>query len=263
MHQRLASNGCSGTPARRASERQRTLLDVGRVLGRRLQEGDAPLVGEGFCLVKLDLPFAVHIALVADEQLVDVFARVTVDLAQPLLHIVKRFPVGDVVDDDDAVRTAVVAASDRPEALLASSIPDLQLYSLTIQVNRADLKVHTNSANVRLSVRVVGCDMAAGWGAGERGSDWARRKRGSGARGARARARTHQNAAASSSCPHQSRQSAKAARNGQGKRKGTVEYAVPRERIKGQIFINVDRPPRGLSLAIARESSLQLRVHRF
>lgn len=64
-----------------------------------------------------------HIALVADEQLVDALGGVAVDLLQPLLDVVEAVHVGDVVDDADAVRAAVVGAGDCAEALLARSVP--------------------------------------------------------------------------------------------------------------------------------------------
>ena len=49
-----------------------------------------------------------QIAFVSDEQFVDVFAGVTVDLLQPLFDVVERLLVGHIVDDDDAVSSAVV-----------------------------------------------------------------------------------------------------------------------------------------------------------
>ena len=63
------------------------------------------------------------IALVADQQLVDALARVAVNLLQPLLDVVERDLVCDVVHDDDAVRAAVVARRNGTEALLAGGIP--------------------------------------------------------------------------------------------------------------------------------------------
>ena len=120
---RLKRSGLESPLRRAARLRKRTLLDVGRVLGRRLKKGNAALVGKGFCLVKLDLPLAVHVALVSDEQLVDVLARVLVDLIQPLLDIVEALAVRDVVHDDDAVRAAVVARRDCAKALLPRSVP--------------------------------------------------------------------------------------------------------------------------------------------
>lgn len=64
-----------------------------------------------------------HIAFVAYEQLVDAIGGVAVDLLQPLLDVVERVHVGDIVDDADAVGAPVVGAGDGPEALLAGGIP--------------------------------------------------------------------------------------------------------------------------------------------
>ena len=52
--------------------------------------------------------------------------------------------------------SAVVAAGDRAEALLAGGVPDLKLTRLAVQVKRTDLEVHTDGADVTLGVRVVG-----------------------------------------------------------------------------------------------------------
>jgi len=49
-----------------------------------------------------------HIGLVAYEELVDAFGGVAVDLLQPLLDVVERVHIGDIVDDADAMGTAIV-----------------------------------------------------------------------------------------------------------------------------------------------------------
>lgn len=67
-----------------------------------------------------------HIALVAYKQLVDTIGGVAVDLLEPLLNVVERVHIGDIVDHADAVRTSVVRAGDGSESFLAGSIP---LYS--------------------------------------------------------------------------------------------------------------------------------------
>ena len=64
-----------------------------------------------------------HIALVADQQLVHSFRSISVNLLQPLLDIVEAVHVGDIVDDADAVRTAIVRGGDGAEALLTCCIP--------------------------------------------------------------------------------------------------------------------------------------------
>ena len=126
-----------------ASHGQEGLLDVAGVLGRRLEEGDTKTVGEflggkvsctfelamtqhpraylGHCV--LDNLLVRHIALVAHEQLVDALGGVPVDLLQPLLDVIEAVHVGDVVDNADAVGTAVVGRCDRAEPFLAGGIP--------------------------------------------------------------------------------------------------------------------------------------------
>ena len=44
-----------------------------------------------------------------DEEFVDIFTGVTVNLSHPLLDIVEGFLVGTVIDQDDALCTPVVA----------------------------------------------------------------------------------------------------------------------------------------------------------
>ena len=64
-----------------------------------------------------------HIALVAYEELVDALGGVAVDLLQPLLDVVEAVHIGHIVDDADAVGTAVVGRGDGAEPFLAGGIP--------------------------------------------------------------------------------------------------------------------------------------------
>jgi len=52
--------------------------------------------------------------------------------------------VSDVVDDNDSMGALVIAGSDSLEALLTSSIPDLKLANLLVNVNSANLEVHSD-----------------------------------------------------------------------------------------------------------------------
>ncbi|MEI4861523.1 hypothetical protein Q8G41_28450, partial [Klebsiella pneumoniae] len=54
--------------------------------------------------------------------------------------VVEALLVSHIINNNDAMGTTVVAACDGPKSLLASSIPDLQLYRLPILLNGADLK---------------------------------------------------------------------------------------------------------------------------
>lgn len=118
---------------------QESLLNVGRVLGRRLEEGNVELVGERLGGSVVDHLLGRKIRLVTDEELVHTLDSVAVNLLQPLLHVGKGVAVRNVVNDNDTVcscaelawprfnstkkLTAVVGGSDGAEALLASSVP--------------------------------------------------------------------------------------------------------------------------------------------
>ncbi len=97
---------------------------------------------------------------------------------KPLLNICKAFCICYIIDDNDALRVAVVASGDRAEPFLSRSIPlqqmhskqthnaqalagastyDLQLRGLAVaQLHGLDLEVHAYGAHVALGVGVVG-----------------------------------------------------------------------------------------------------------
>mmetsp|Transcript_20604 Transcript_20604/g.53250 ORF Transcript_20604/g.53250 Transcript_20604/m.53250 type:complete len:238 (+) Transcript_20604:150-863(+) len=133
-------------------------LHVVRALCGRLQERHPVLVRKLLRGLKANLARLAdrEVRLVADQELGHVLARVLVDLDQPIVHAVKRALVGYVVDNDDAVRPAVVCTADRAEALLPRRVPDLQLDGLAIELNRADLEVDADCADVRVHPCVVG-----------------------------------------------------------------------------------------------------------
>jgi len=54
------------------------------------------------------------------------------------------------------VRAAVVAAGDGAEALLPSSIPDLQLYGLALKIESTNFEVNTDRRQEALIENVVG-----------------------------------------------------------------------------------------------------------
>eukprot|EP00658_Telonema_sp_P-2_P007114 TRINITY_DN12651_c0_g1_i2.p1 TRINITY_DN12651_c0_g1~~TRINITY_DN12651_c0_g1_i2.p1 ORF type:complete len:125 (-),score=8.68 TRINITY_DN12651_c0_g1_i2:128-502(-) len=95
-----------------------------------------------------------QIALVANKQLVDPLASITLDLLEPLLDIGVRVTIGHIVHDDDTVRATVITTGDGPEPLLSRGVPNLKLDGLIVELHSLDFKVNANGANVGL---VVGC----------------------------------------------------------------------------------------------------------
>lgn len=85
-----------------------------------------------------------HVSLVANEDARDVILSELLHFAHPRVHRIERVSVRDVVDHNNAMGSLVVGGSDRFKALLASSVPNLQLAHFLVRVNRANLKVHTD-----------------------------------------------------------------------------------------------------------------------
>ena len=60
---------------------------------------------------------------------------------------VKRPLNGDIVDKQDAHGATVVGCRDGAEPFLAGRVPNLQLDSLSVQLDRPDLEVDANRGN--------------------------------------------------------------------------------------------------------------------
>jgi hypothetical protein len=60
---------------------------------------------------------------VLNQQLVDALSSVTVDLLQPLLYVVERVHVSNIVDNADTMGAPVVRRCDGSEPLLAGGVP--------------------------------------------------------------------------------------------------------------------------------------------
>lgn len=124
------------------------VLDTSGVLGRRLDVRDVHALGKLGCDVRVHHTSLHKVRLVAHQELVHVLARVAVNLAQPLLHVVERLHVRAVKHQDDALRAAVVAARDCAEALLSCCVPDLQLDHFAVAVQRFDFLFSRPPQNV-------------------------------------------------------------------------------------------------------------------
>jgi len=119
------------------------------LLGGRLEKlhGRVKLVRQRLPLLGLHLAVALHVALVTHQNLVHVHVGVLVDLRYPVADGVERAAVGDVVDQEDALRAAEVRGGDGAEALLARRVPDLQLDALAVQLDRLDLEVDADGGD--------------------------------------------------------------------------------------------------------------------
>jgi hypothetical protein len=118
-----------------ASHHNECLLDVLAVLGGCLKETNVVVLSKFLTLIGGYLSGIGHIALIADEDAGDVVGGVLLDLVHPVLDGTEALAVGDVVSHDDTVSTLIIAGSDGLETLLASSVPDLELNGLSVDLN--------------------------------------------------------------------------------------------------------------------------------
>lgn len=73
-----------------------------------------------------------QVALVAHQKLEHFLITILVDLSKPIFDPLKRVLISNVVDDDDAVGTSIVAAGYRFKSILSSRIPYLQFDLLAL-----------------------------------------------------------------------------------------------------------------------------------
>mmetsp|Transcript_58999 Transcript_58999/g.144706 ORF Transcript_58999/g.144706 Transcript_58999/m.144706 type:complete len:245 (-) Transcript_58999:186-920(-) len=123
------------------------LLNIDVVLGARLKEFDAELVRKRLAPCGVNHLLVEHVALVANQDLVDVVRSMLLDLADPVANVVKRLLICHIVHQQDPHGTAVVRRCDSPEPLLPRRIPDLELEALPLLLDSANLEVDANGCD--------------------------------------------------------------------------------------------------------------------
>lgn len=71
-------------------------------------------------------------------------------------HTIETLLIRNIVDQQDTHSASVICGGDRSESFLTGCIPYLQLHSLAIQIDRADLKVDSYCRNERWCEAVFG-----------------------------------------------------------------------------------------------------------
>lgn len=132
------------------------LVDVDVILGGALPKVNAELPGELLALLRGDDLLVEHVALVTGEELVHSDVGVLLDLSDPVPDGLEGAAVRDVVDEEDALRSAKVGRGDGPEPFLAGCVPNLQLDPLAIDVDVLDLKVNPDGRDEGRAERVIG-----------------------------------------------------------------------------------------------------------
>jgi hypothetical protein len=65
-------------------------------------------------------------------------------IVQPDVYVVKRLPLADVKNQNDADGISELRPGNRPEALLTGGVPDLEFHSLAIDSYRRGIKFNAD-----------------------------------------------------------------------------------------------------------------------
>ena len=95
------------------------------------------------------------VALVSEQHQLALSRRVSVHLAEPVRHIVKRGPRSNVVDNDDAICPSVVRRGDGLEPLHPCRVPHHEFHNLAIDFDGAEPKVNPDRGDEGAGETVV------------------------------------------------------------------------------------------------------------
>lgn len=102
------------------------------------------------------MTLTLEIVLVTNQELDDILVGILISLLQPVIDILEGLHVSDVVHDDDSVSTLIVRRSDGFESFLTSSVPDLELHSLALDIEGSNFEVDSNRGQEAIIEDIVG-----------------------------------------------------------------------------------------------------------
>jgi hypothetical protein len=118
-------------------------------LGTAFKELNVVLVSQSLALFCGDSLVVTHISFVANQNLINTGSGVLLYVPNPVVDILETEFVTDIINQKDAHRATVIGGGDGSETFLSGGVPDLQLDSLAIQLNRLDLEINTDSGDER------------------------------------------------------------------------------------------------------------------
>ena len=118
-----------------------------------------PLTGELLGILRRNSPEMSQIALVAHKHDDDVGIRMVSELLQPPGNVVVGLVLADVVDEQSADSTTVVSRCDGSISLLTSSIPDLSLDRLGVNLDRPGCELDAY-CRLRVEVELIASESA-------------------------------------------------------------------------------------------------------
>jgi hypothetical protein len=90
------------------------------------------------------LSVGLKIGFVTNKKLDNVFVSILVNFGKPVLNILERLSVSDIVDEDDTMGTLVIRSSDGFKSLLSGGVPDLKFDGVSSSFEGSDLEIDTD-----------------------------------------------------------------------------------------------------------------------
>ena len=134
---------------------QEGLFNIIGCFSRGLHEYEAVLLSEPLSLLCADLSPGVEVRLVSDKHDRHVRVAVLSDFFEPPRQMGEGVPPRDVVHQKSSGCPAVVRTSDALERLLASSVPDLKLNVLFVDLDGAGAELDSDCQVMLLSEALV------------------------------------------------------------------------------------------------------------
>lgn len=109
-------------------DRCKRLSDIDIALSTRFEKLDRILICQSLAPCRLDNLLADHIALISDQDFVDIVCCMLLDVPDPIADVLERVLVNDVIHQQNSHCPTVVCRGNCAESFLAGCVPNLQLH---------------------------------------------------------------------------------------------------------------------------------------
>ena len=91
-----------------------------------------------------NLALIIKVAFISNKNFANIIVRKSVYFVHPLTNIFKGLSICYVIHNNDSVGSPIVTSSERPEPLLACSIPYLQFDVLAVHLNSFYFEINSD-----------------------------------------------------------------------------------------------------------------------
>jgi hypothetical protein len=119
-------------------------LDIIRRLGRGFHKDQSIGFSKGLTFIRTDCPTMFQVIFITNQHDDHIRLGMLTSFLQPPRKVLKGIPAGNVVHQQSARRSSVIATRDTSEGFLTSRVPDLKFDELVVQVDHSSTKLNSN-----------------------------------------------------------------------------------------------------------------------